>query len=176
MKKTLLGYHIECLTKKKYADFSGRARRAEFIGFYVIAASVFLSVLGLCYLSCSLGKSPMIAWSLLAFLGVYLLLVITPAFSVFARRLHDLNYSFWMSFPMVFIMSVVRFQMLAFILVRLLKFKVNRLKDYIPSVGQFDFLFFVVGALVSLLFVGMLACREGTKGTNQYGPNPKAKK
>jgi len=176
MKKTILGHYAECLTKKKYADFSSRAQRAEFVGFYLVVLSVLFSTLGFCYFLTSLGKSPTTIWRLLACLGVYLLLMVTPAFSVLARRLHDSGYSFWMSLPMVFIMSVVRLQILASILVRFLGLGVAQLKAYVPSVGQFDFLFFVVGALVTLLFFGMLACREGTKGTNQYGPNPKTKK
>jgi len=176
MKKTILGYYAECLTKKKYANFSGRARRAELVGFYLVFLLVLFSTMGVCCLLSFLGKSSMVICGLLASLGVYLLLMVTPAFSVLARRLHDSGYSFWMSLPMVFIMSVVRLQILASILVRFLGLGVAQLKGYVPSVGQFDFLFFVVGALVTLLFFGMLACREGTKGTNQYGPNPKTKK
>lgn len=79
-------WYIEAL--KKYADFTGRARRAEYwmfglisfiIGTILIIFDIFMRTFGL-------------------FGAIYGLLMIIPNFSVTVRRLHDTNRSGWWVF------------------------------------------------------------------------------
>jgi uncharacterized membrane protein YhaH (DUF805 family) len=111
---------------KQYADFSGRARRAEYWQALLInAAIVFvLEMVGLLLLRSALAV-------VLAVLGVYVLAVFIPGLALSVRRLHDTDRSG------------------AYILMSL-----------IPVVGGI------------LLLVATLS--EGTRGPNQYGPDPKA--
>ena len=77
-----MNWYIGCW--KKFADFSGRARRKEywmFVLFNMIASFVcgfFDGLLGLGFLS-----------------GLYALVVLLPSLAVTARRLHDTNRSGW---------------------------------------------------------------------------------
>jgi uncharacterized membrane protein YhaH (DUF805 family) len=113
---------------KKYADFSGRARRMEFWMFVVlnVAVSVVASILdGI------LGMSGMIAGAYGPLTLVAGLALLVPGIAVAVRRLHDQDKSGW------------------WLLIAL-----------VP----------IIGALALLVFYFL----EGTKGDNQYGPDPKA--
>ena len=85
-----MNYYIDCLTKK-YACFSGRARRQEywlFVLFNFIVALVAGFIGG--FLA---GATGVAAFS---FLGtVYNLAVLIPGFAVLFRRLHDTGRSGW---------------------------------------------------------------------------------
>jgi|ABSQ01.1.fsa_nt_gi uncharacterized membrane protein YhaH (DUF805 family) len=76
---------------KKYADFSGRAQRAEywyFVLFYVliiIALSIIDSVAGLYDETLGLGVSG----------GLFALATLIPTLAVTVRRLHDTSRSGW---------------------------------------------------------------------------------
>ena len=65
---------------KKYADFTGRARRKEYWMFTLFNA-IIVTVLEL------------IGFSIL--LGLYSLATLVPVWAVTARRLHDINRSGW---------------------------------------------------------------------------------
>jgi uncharacterized membrane protein YhaH (DUF805 family) len=77
---------------KKYADFSGRARRKEYWMFvlfnmiFAVIAVILDHVLGLVYED--IGYGPIY--------GIYLLLVLIPGLAVGVRRLHDTGKSGWM--------------------------------------------------------------------------------
>ena len=85
-----MNYFIDCLTKK-YACFSGRARRQEywlFVLFNIIAAFVVGFIGG--FLASVTGVDAF------AFLGaIYNLAVLIPSFAVFCRRMHDTGRSGW---------------------------------------------------------------------------------
>ena len=85
-----MNYFIDCLTKK-YACFSGRARRQEywmFVLFNIIAAFVVGFIGG--FLASVTGVGAF------AFLGaIYNLAVLIPGFAVFCRRMHDTGRSGW---------------------------------------------------------------------------------
>jgi len=98
-------YYFEVL--KKYAVFSGRARRKEFWMFFLFNV-IIGSVLSL--VSNFLG-------------GIYQLAILIPITAVGVRRMHDVNKSGW----------------------------------------------YLVIPIYSLI----LACTDGTKGDNKYGPDPK---
>jgi uncharacterized membrane protein YhaH (DUF805 family) len=111
---------------KKYADFSGRARRKEYwmfvLGYFIMAiiANIVDSVLGM---------SGMVGGVYGPLTALLLLAVIVPGIAAGIRRLHDQDKSGW------------------FMLLGL-----------IP-----------IANIVLLVFF----CLEGTKGPNQYGPDPK---
>ena len=85
-----MNYFIECLTKK-YACFSGRARRQEYWLFFLfnfIAAVVGGFIGG--FLASVTGVDAF------AFLGaIYSLAVLIPGFALFCRRMHDTGRSGW---------------------------------------------------------------------------------
>lgn len=115
------------LPLKKYAEFTGRARRKEYwlyvllIIVLTVVASIIDRMLGMKFIANVYGP-------------VYLLVVLAtliPSLAVGVRRLHDTNRSGW------------------WLLIGL-----------IPLLGALVLLFFFV--------------TEGTRGDNQYGPDPKA--
>jgi uncharacterized membrane protein YhaH (DUF805 family) len=70
---------------KKYVDFSGRARRAEYWMFVLI--STLISI-GLSIVDSILGSGGILE-------GIYGLAVLLPGIAVAVRRLHDTNRSGW---------------------------------------------------------------------------------
>ncbi|MFI4852345.1 MAG: DUF805 domain-containing protein [Gimesia chilikensis] len=75
---------------KKYADFSGRARRKEYWMFVLMnfLVSILISIVG-----AVIGDTDgLIAVSLS---GVYALFIFIPSLAVTVRRLHDTNKSGW---------------------------------------------------------------------------------
>ena len=113
---------------KKYADFSGRARRMEYWMFFLlnVGVSVVASILdGI------LGMSGMIGGVYGPLTVVAMLALIIPGIAVAVRRLHDQDKPGWWL-----------------------------LLVFVP----------IIGAIVLLVFMFL----EGTKGDNQYGPDPKA--
>ena len=85
-----MNYFIDCLTKK-YACFSGRARRQEywlFFLFNIIAAIIVGVIAGVLVRVTNVTA--------FAFLGtIYNLAVLIPGFAVFVRRMHDIGKSGW---------------------------------------------------------------------------------
>ena len=70
---------------KKYAEFSGRARRQEFWMFFLFN---FLAFFALGIVDVLLGTS-------CALCGLYNLAAIIPGLAVIVRRLHDTDHSGW---------------------------------------------------------------------------------
>ena len=78
-----MNWYLDAI-KKKYADFSGRARRTEYWMFvlFSIIVGVVLSIV-----------DAMITGGLLGM--IYALAILIPSLAVGARRLHDTNRSGW---------------------------------------------------------------------------------
>lgn len=80
---------------RRYADFQGRARRAEYWLFqlglclFLLAPITIIGIGGETFLRSSFGVALSIAFSI----GVFGLLI--PAYAVLARRLHDTDRSAW---------------------------------------------------------------------------------
>jgi len=83
-----LNWYLEVL--RKYAVFSGRARRAEY-WFFVLINALISGALGL--IEWITGLAPNTESSVLA--GIYSLAVLIPAIAVTIRRLHDTGRSGW---------------------------------------------------------------------------------
>ncbi|HBK56024.1 MAG TPA: DUF805 domain-containing protein [Xanthomonadales bacterium] len=112
---------------RKYAVFSGRARRKEY--WFFMLFSVLISI-ALMVLDTSIG----LATDGGIYLGFYLLFslaILLPSLAVAVRRLHDGDRTGW------------------WVLI-----------GFVP----------LIGALVLLVFM----VQDGTRGDNQYGPDPKA--
>jgi len=76
---------------KKYAVFSGRARRAEY--WYFALFSFIISIL-LWVIGAFLAKISGLPW--MALLGfIYMIAIILPSIAVSVRRLHDTDRSGW---------------------------------------------------------------------------------
>ncbi len=81
-----MNWYLQAL--KKYADFSGRARRKEYwfyILFYVIIAVVLSIIDGIIMGSSGIG----------ILTAIYMLAVLLPTLAVTVRRLHDIGKSGW---------------------------------------------------------------------------------
>ena len=101
-----MNYYIEAL--KKYAEFSGRATRAEY--WYFILFNIIFSI-GFSLLDALLGSvsTPGL------FSGLYGLIVLVPSIAVTVRRLHDTNNNgFWILILFIPLIGVIYilFQML----------------------------------------------------------------
>ena len=85
-----MNYFIDCLTKK-YACFSGRARRQEywlFVLFNFLASTILKFIAG--------ALISMTGLAVLAIIPLlYSLAVLIPGFAVLFRRLHDTGRSGW---------------------------------------------------------------------------------
>ena len=78
-----MNYWLGCI--KKYAEFSGRARRKEYWMFVLFN---MLIVLGIQIIEAVLGTGRMLG-------GLYSLAVLLPGWAVFTRRMHDIGKSGW---------------------------------------------------------------------------------
>ncbi len=85
---------------KKYADFSGRARRAEYWMFTLVNALIVILASMLIYLPLALSNNNQDTLSGLYILfscifSLYGLAIFIPTLAVTARRLHDTDRSGW---------------------------------------------------------------------------------
>jgi uncharacterized membrane protein YhaH (DUF805 family) len=106
-----MNYFLEVL--KKYAVFSGRARRSEYWNFVLFNTLIYiaLAILGTVFIHNEILST------------LYNLAVLVPSIAVGVRRMHDVNKSGW----------------------------------------------FLIIPIYNLV----LACTDGTTGTNEYGQDPK---
>lgn len=98
----------ECF--RKYATFSGRARRSEYWSFFLFNALINIS-LGI-FLGIFIGDEDGIAIGIMIITALFRLVVFLPGLSVYVRRLHDIGKSganiFWALVPIVgWIMLIV---------------------------------------------------------------------
>lgn len=139
---------------EKYADFSGRAPRAEY-WWYILG--IIIVVIVLTIVESILGLKGMV-------LGIYgpltcllWLATIVPSLAVGARRLHDSNRSGWLQLVFYAPYGLM-------LLVRSMTgggFGAAALAGIIGLVG-------LICAIVLIVFLAM----PGTPGDNRYGPNP----
>lgn len=83
-----MNYYLSVL--KKYAVFSGRARRAEYWYFFLFNMIIGI-VLGMIGVVIGSGAETIIG----TLGGIYSLAVLIPSIAVSVRRLHDTNHSGW---------------------------------------------------------------------------------
>jgi uncharacterized membrane protein YhaH (DUF805 family) len=149
---------------QKYADFSGRAPRAEYWWFFlaVIIAYIVVSIIeGI------LGINRMVAGVYGPITTLLMLGTLVPSIAVGVRRLHDTNRSGW------------------WLLLPLVPYALGMVLGGAAMVGGaatgsavgmgaglgiawICMMIGAVGAIVLLVFY----CLPGTPGDNRYGPNP----
>jgi uncharacterized membrane protein YhaH (DUF805 family) len=90
---------------KKYADFSGRARRREYWNFTICNLLIIPLLLGsigiitifiMTAFEATIGMKFIVAYFLLAVYLIYNILILLPSIAVCVRRLHDMGNSGWM--------------------------------------------------------------------------------
>lgn len=87
-----MNWYIQCL--KKYADFSGRARRMEYWMFVLVSVII---VFVIATLEKMFGYIPGKDETNI-FIDLYFLAVLVPSIAVSVRRLHDIGKSGWWYF------------------------------------------------------------------------------
>ena len=140
-----MDWYIEVL--KKYAVFSGRARRKEFWYF-----TLFNSIISLVLWLIDIAVGSYDTASDIGLLGgLYSLAVLIPSLAVTVRRLHDTDRSgLWLLIPPVLLVSLLLLPEAAAVL--------------------------LFGAiLISLIVLLVFQVLDSQPGDNQYGPNPKGR-
>jgi uncharacterized membrane protein YhaH (DUF805 family) len=159
---------------KKYADFSGRASRAEFWWFflflmliYIVVWFVFVAVVRSMAIA---GSQPSLAvGGIIGVAGIVLALgyiaLLIPAIAVQVRRLHDTDRSgwwlgaFWIGYVGYF---VVMFSQLA-----------TMSAESPPSfVGAGAIGLFALAMLIYSIVLLVFWCLPGTRGANRFGEDP----
>lgn len=140
------------LPLKKYADFTGRARRREYWSFVLLYIVVFALA---SLVDRFAGLRGMIG-PYGPFTALVLLALLLPAIAVGVRRLHDTGRSGW------WLLAAYGPVILSMLL---------------PLAGivqpQLAMILLVIAGAGSILLIVFLVL-EGTKGPNQFGPDPKA--
>lgn len=142
---------------QKYADFSGRAPRAEYwwwtlaIIVVAIVISIIESILGLNQMVGPYGPLSLI----------FMLALLVPGLAVTARRLHDTNRSGWWM-----LVAVIPYAILGFMAGSA---TASGDMSAMATAGLFGIVA-LVGAIVLLVFMVL----PGNKGDNRFGPDPYA--
>jgi len=155
------------LPLKRYAEFSGRSRRMEYWMFtlflillWIVLGGLFVAMAGSMILSAGTGSASGLAAAgggamvLLVIMAVVWLGLLIPSIAVGIRRLHDTNRSGWW---------LGGYLLLAF------GGSFVRASSGSAGLSMIISLVTLVYAIAILVFM----CLEGTKGPNQYGPDPK---
>lgn len=142
---------------EKYADFSGRASRAEY-WWYFLAIIIAFVVLGI--VEGIVGIKGMILGAYGPLTALLWLATIVPGIAVGVRRLHDTNRSAWwllLMVPYLFVMILSAMTLRAGV-------------GGLAALGTAGLLAIVglVCAVVLLVFMVL----PGTPGDNRYGANP----
>lgn len=137
---------------KRYAQFSGRAPRAEYWWFWLayVLASILIQILAR-------------VWFAFALLGLLYLGLIIPMIAVGVRRLHDTNRSgWWLLAPLV--PYVVGLAMIV---------PAMRSSTALPTLAAFGPALALVGiGAVLAIVIFVFTVLPGTKGPNRFGPDP----
>jgi len=159
---------------KRYADFSGRSRRMEFwmwqvfkfliiIAFYVLLFAVAGTALMTAGQNPSgimaVGGAALIIWLLMM---IFFLAILIPDIAVAVRRLHDTNRSgWWILAPIAPYLLVILGGVMA------------ASSPDAPGLGGILVILGMVGVFGLGLMLLVFYFLEGTRGPNQYGPDPK---
>ncbi|MGZ8305527.1 MAG: DUF805 domain-containing protein [Allosphingosinicella sp.] len=161
------------LPLKRYAEFSGRSRRMEYwmfalfqillaVAFWVLLAIVGGSALMSGGDPTALAAAGGAAMIVFALYGLVSLALIIPAIAVTVRRLHDTNRTGWWVLGLVagYVLMLVGTMMAA----------------ASPDNPGFGGVLAMVGGIATLILALVLLVfmfLEGTRGPNNYGPDPK---
>lgn len=166
-----MNYYLEVL--KKYAQFSGRARRKEYWMFVLINLVITLV---LSYIDRTIGTEIGTGENRQGLIsGVYGLAVLIPSIAVCVRRLHDTDRSGWWILAPIAPMVVAIITILMSLGGTLLMFTgtepifMRGSATALWVISAISFLTAIVMSLVTLVFY----VKPGTVGPNKYGDDPK---
>ena len=149
---------------EKYADFSGRAPRAEYWWFFLalIVAYIVISII-----ESILGINRMVGGVYGPITALLLLGTLVPSIAVGVRRLHDTNRSGWW-----ILMPLVPY-CLAFVLggAAMMGGAATGNPASMGAGMGIAGIFLLIGAVCALVLL-IFYCLPGTPGDNSYGPNP----
>ena len=140
------------LPLKKYADFTGRARRKEYWSFVLLYVVIFAAA---SLIDRFAGLRGMIG-PYGPFTFLVLIALVVPAVAVGVRRLHDTNRSGWW--------------LLAAYGPLILSTLLSLAGTVQPTLAMILLVIAGAGSILLIVFLVL----EGTKGPNAYGPDPKA--
>lgn len=151
---------------RKYADFSGRARRMEFWMFVLfnLLIGIFLGVIDALVLAPILGSGVV----LFGLSTLYSIAVLLPVIAVEVRRLHDINFSGWWVAPFWvgwFVQQGYEYYNY---------FTMEDPTSVEESLNALTAGQMAASAVVMLsgLLLLVLFCIRGTRGENRYGSDP----
>ena len=161
------------LPLKKYAQFSGRAPRAEFWWYFLFLVIVYFGI-GIVGGMLGAGRTadpanPLAGFAAMGvagiFMGIFWLAVIIPTTAVQVRRLHDINRSGWWvgGFWIVYILYMAMF--------------FSNMGAAMAGTGGSSGMMMgtmVLGLVIMIYSIVLLVlqCLRGTQGPNDYGPDP----
>lgn len=165
--------HWMFLPLKRYAEFSGRSRRTEYWMFFLfqmllgVAFWVLMAIVGGGALMSGGDPSALAAAGgaimiVSALYGLVSLALLIPAIAVTVRRLHDTNRTgWWVLAPILgYVVMLVGVVMAAS-------------SPENPGLGGVLTMVGGITALVLALVLLVFMFLEGTRGPNNYGPDPK---
>jgi len=147
------------LPLRKYAKFSGRARRAEY-WWYTLAILIAYVIASI--LDNLLGMSGMVGGAYGPLTALLALGTLVPSLAVAVRRLHDTNRRGWW-----LLIFLAPYLILGF--VTGLAAAQGNATGALASAGLLSLVILVLG--ITLLVFLVL---DGTRGDNRFGPDPKA--
>jgi uncharacterized membrane protein YhaH (DUF805 family) len=160
MEKTVWQWMIEPL--RKYATFSGRARRKEYWWFAVLSAIV--TIVAMAVDIAVFGIDAVATDGRRYVQGVVSLALLLPTQAVLVRRLHDLGRSGWLLLG-YYIAVVV---LVAFAL------KVAAAGDQPQTIWIVLLCVMALAVLALGIIMFVWFCQRGTIGDNRFGPDPLA--
>jgi len=149
-----MNWYIEVI--KKYATFSGRARRQEFWMFTLFS---FLISMGASLLDKGLDLNINNNKDTGVLSTIYSLFVFLPSLAVSVRRLHDIGKSGTYLFLLIFTPIAAAFLW------------VFMLANVLPS--GVSIILLIVGILLYIIWYIYIFAKDSDFGPNEYGPNPK---
>lgn len=150
---------------KKFADFSGRARRAEYWWFYLFQIFIYLAMIGFTFLA---AGNPQSVAVMLVFLivpvALFALICLIPNLAVTVRRLHDTDKSaLWL---LLYAPGVINaFMGLADGL--------KGINDY-NTIRSGNPLLTLAAAICNIVMLYLMRAK-GTEGPNRFGDDPKGR-
>jgi len=166
---SLWGYFVKCL--KKYAAFSGRARRREFWGFYLFYAVGAVCWACGCLLFLIGTTSPADFVHRLSITPLYCLVLLLPCTSVFIRRMHDVGKSGW--YFMYVLIPVAGLLGIAALMIYMLIFVVTFYPVELLIGALLSMIPIVLAGLITGIQVIVWGYLSSQPGPNKYGENPK---
>ena len=170
---------------RKYADFSGRATRAEY-WWWVLATTLVSFAIGAVDGVINFLMSAAIGYGYSPLSTIFSLAILLPNLAVTCRRLHDIGRSGWWQLAWWVIAGLgwIIFTIALIISIISVFSGANfdkGMEGFFKSVGFGDFVPAIIGLVIALavtlaVFIWVLVwlTRQGETGANRFGPDPRA--